>query len=104
MRACERCGQLFSPQYQYAKLCYPCWKRRKDAELLLDSAEREIDHLRRILAETERRASVGAAPEPIPADLLKVMLLLCHPDRHGNSAASTKATTWLLQQRERQSA
>ena len=104
MKICERCGNTFTPTYEFAKLCFPCWKRRKNAEQLLENAEREIDSLRRILSETQRRAWASAAPEPIPDDMLKVMLLLCHPDRHGNSAASNKVTTWLLQQRARHSA
>ena len=37
----------------------------------------------------------------IPADMLKRLIMLCHPDRHDNSTASTLATQWLLEQRGR---
>jgi hypothetical protein len=37
----------------------------------------------------------------IPADMLKRLIQLCHPDKHGSSKASTTATEWLLQQRGR---
>jgi len=37
--------------------------------------------------------------EPIEATMLKRLIQLCHPDRHGNSEASNTATQWLLQQR-----
>ncbi len=99
LRQCERCGKAFVPKYSYAKLCYDCWKRRQDAEKLLDEAEGEIDRLRQIAAEAEARAFMANRAEGIPPDMLKVLLLLCHPDRHGNSQASTKATQWLLQMR-----
>ena len=32
----------------------------------------------------------------IPADMLRRLIQLCHPDKHGGSAASTKATEYLL--------
>jgi len=38
--------------------------------------------------------------EAIPADMLKRLTMLCHPDRHGNSEMATKATQWLLGQRK----
>lgn len=37
----------------------------------------------------------------IPADMLKRLIHLCHPDKHDGSKASTTATEWLLQQRGR---
>lgn len=35
----------------------------------------------------------------IPPAILRRLLWLCHPDRHGNSEAATVATAWLLAQR-----
>jgi hypothetical protein len=35
----------------------------------------------------------------IPGDLLPRLIRLCHPDRHGNSESSNRATAWLLAQR-----
>ncbi|MEN9503065.1 MAG: hypothetical protein RI964_2350 [Pseudomonadota bacterium] len=43
----------------------------------------------------------GNAGAAIPADMLKRLIHLCHPDKHGGSKASTLATEWLLQQRGR---
>lgn len=37
----------------------------------------------------------------IPADMLRRLIMLCHPDRHDSSKASTIATQWLLEQRGR---
>lgn len=38
------------------------------------------------------------APEShgIPEDKLRRLILLCHPDKHGNSETATEITTWLL--------
>jgi len=36
---------------------------------------------------------------PIPPDILRRLLWLCHPDRHENSDAATVTTAWLLAQR-----
>lgn len=38
---------------------------------------------------------------PIPPDILRRLLWLCHPDRHENSDAATVTTAWLLAQRSR---
>jgi hypothetical protein len=37
----------------------------------------------------------------IPPHILRRLLWLCHPDRHGDSEAATSATAWLLSQRTR---
>lgn len=35
----------------------------------------------------------------IPPEMLKILIMLCHPDKHNNSPASTKAIKYLLEQR-----
>lgn len=42
---------------------------------------------------------VQAGPQvsPIPSDLYRKLLMLCHPDKHGNSETSTEVTRWLIQ-------
>ncbi|MCP5196942.1 MAG: hypothetical protein H6974_09185 [Gammaproteobacteria bacterium] len=37
----------------------------------------------------------------IPPGILRRLLWLCHPDRHGDSEAANTATAWLLSQRTR---
>lgn len=37
----------------------------------------------------------------IPMPIMRRLLWLCHPDRHGNSEAATIVTAWLLAQRGR---
>lgn len=109
-RNCARCGIGFEADEYWKKLCLPCWKETKREEvegnnriierLAKDNIDqyREIERLRAILAASEQRAQ-NAHPEAIPPDMLRVLLLLAHPDRHNGSQAANKATTWLLQQR-----
>lgn len=52
----------------------------------------------------EKQERGGASPTPsapsagagIPADMLKRLIYLCHPDKHDSSKASSIATEWLL--------
>lgn len=44
------------------------------------------------VAKTSRNRSAAS----IPAGMLRRLIQLCHPDRHGDSDASRKATTYLL--------
>lgn len=52
----------------------------------------------------EKQERGGASPAPsapsagagIPADMLKRLIYLCHPDKHDSSKASSIATEWLL--------
>jgi hypothetical protein len=39
------------------------------------------------------------ATSHIPDEILARLVRLCHPDRHGGSAAANEATAWLLKQR-----
>lgn len=120
-RNCTCCGATFEADEPWKLLCYPCWRAKKDAEkgganvgalvlrnikneLLLNNAREEIERLKGIIYRESKRWARSAQPEPIPPDLLKAMLLICHPDRHGNSPAANKATAWLLKQRQRRSA
>ncbi len=40
-------------------------------------------------------------PPPIPPEMLRRLVRLCHPDRHDGSEAANVATAWLLAQRDR---
>lgn len=35
----------------------------------------------------------------IPEEMFRKLLMLCHPDRHGNSETATEVTRWLLEHR-----
>lgn len=50
----------------------------------------------------EQTALTRPAPEPeLHPELLKAMLKLCHPDKHGSSELATQVTQWLNEQRAR---
>lgn len=112
-RMCRGCGTLFQPRMVHYYLCPACWSSSQGYQpkgealdqirtnLALAEARDEIRTLKRLLSAAEERAmmAVTAQAESIPPDLLKVLLLLCHPDKHNGSKASTKATQWLLEQR-----
>lgn len=94
-QTCQMCGGVFYPDQHWKTLCIPCFKKSKAmgnesaselVELRLENAR-----LRFSLADT----STGA----IPHDILKQLIRLAHPDRHGNSQAANEATAWLLTQR-----
>lgn len=54
------------------------------------------------------RPAHGTAPTPAPdpireeiAGELRALLMLCHPDKHANSALANRVTKWLLELRDR---
>jgi hypothetical protein len=88
MNECTHCGDWFEAKYSNMRLCLACWKKRELAFEEYDDLVEEVEELRHMLS----------AP-PIPEPVLSRLIRLCHPDRHGNSAAANEATKWLLQQR-----
>jgi len=72
---CPKCGRTYLRDYVWKKLCIKCYlKTKPDADTRL----------------------VPGTPAPIETTMLKRLIQLCHPDRHGNSEASNTATAWLL--------
>lgn len=103
---CTNCGSSFTRKSDedWKRLCFRCWQKSKattptfgeSANQLrheLYIALEEAAHLRRMLMQAERRSA-------IPPDMLKRLLSLAHPDKHGGSRIATEATQWLLAQRE----
>ena len=72
---CCDCGATFRRDVEWKKRCTACWVRLK-------------------------RAAEDPLHDEIAANL-PVLIQLCHPDRHNGSAASTRATQWLLDLRRR---
>jgi len=81
---CPTCGAPFFQSEQWKRTCLTCWKRRKNASTSHPEPARQVP--------------------AIPGDMLKLLLHLSHPDKHGDSLASTRATQWLLEQRRGQRA
>lgn len=73
---CPACRRSFVQDEPWKLLCLRCYMTQKSRE---------------------RRPEPAAPTGPvIGPDMLRLLLQLCHPDRHGNSAASTRATQFLL--------
>jgi len=90
---CSHCGSVFEPKFANAKLCFSCWKKRETALEEYDEIKSENEWLRRRIAKLETRQGVETS-------LLKKLIRLCHPDKHGNSDTSNEVTVWLLKQRD----
>ena len=81
---CPACRwRMFVQDEPWKRVCVPCYLATKPKR---------------------RRAEWAVVPTPpapsIPPTMLRRLIQLCHPDRHGGSEASTLATRWLLEQRE----
>lgn len=127
MKTCERCGQHFTPKYSTMRLCLDCWIAREQAFDRVVELESEVRSLNDQLAGNKPRTQRGenrklkarvaelevenarlrmmsgsrqTTKTKIPGDILKLLVMLAHPDKHNNSPAATKATAWLLQERK----
>lgn len=59
-RVCRSCAQPFRPEGGWQRLCWPCWRELREQ------------------AKEPRTVVVS----PVDADLLRLAISLCHPDRH----------------------
>jgi hypothetical protein len=101
---CQKCGNSFNQDEPWKKICLPCWQKSKRQEKGFSYGDdSELLSLRRenlVLRQQLRTYQLFQKPEPrIEPEMLRRLTMLCHPDRHGNSEASTRATKWLLGQR-----
>lgn len=72
---CPTCGNIYHRDHPWKRLCLACY---------LDSKGRTAP---------AAQSSIAGPIEPI---MLRRLVQLCHPDRHGNSEASNAATRYLL--------
>lgn len=75
----------------------------RDLKIKLAQAEFEASRVKVEYTLLARAHSLllGAQEQVIAPDLLKILTLLCHPDKHNNSPAAEKATKYLLKQRKK---
>jgi hypothetical protein len=96
---CESCStRMPADAPSYMRLCRPCYaasKRRETADL-----HDEIVRLRGEVARLRLQAPAVAAAALEPT-MLRRLLQLCHPDKHGGSTMAGEVTAWLLALRER---
>ena len=95
---CPTCGARYQKDEPWKKTCLKCWQKKRKVEKGPSGADDELRHLR---AEVFALRQMLGQPrrKEIDPDMLSRLIRLCHPDKHGNSEASNKATIWLLEQR-----
>jgi hypothetical protein len=89
-RTCE-CGNtfiVFLPEQAWKKICYECWKLRKER------SERLFEERTRGTKSSWKPQDTGLEKEF--QENLRALLMLCHPDKHSGSPLATRITQWLL--------
>lgn len=118
-RECGTCGRMFTPKFEWSRDCMPCfmesakgkaWKAQKDAES--NGFDRNKHKQNREHEEQEKQQERSRynndfrnsfRPETGPMltkDMLRKLLQLCHPDKHGGSTLANSVTQELLKMKE----
>ena len=118
---CKDCGNTFErPDSEAWRVrCTPCYKvfkraetsavdsywsdRAAAAESMAATLKNRVATLEGVIGDLMNKPKAGGLDREL-AEQLPRLLLVCHPDKHGNSQAATKATQWLLDVRGRLSA
>lgn len=82
----------------------------REAALEMAEMRSDLEDYRELVTMLEKRLEmlgsakrrVGCEAGEIPGEMLRRLIQLCHPDRHGNSEAARNATTFLLALRDSQ--
>ena len=115
---CKDCGNTFErPENEAWRVrCTPCFKvfkraesaaadsywpdRAAAAESMAATLKNRVATLEGVIGDLMNKPKSGYLEDEIREQLPR-LLLVCHPDKHGNSQAATKATQWLLEVRGR---
>ena len=91
---CPGCGSLFLRKVneRWKRVCLDCYIASKEGQRSREQ--------RREREEPPRRPSEPSGGT-MDGEMLRRLLQLCHPDKHGGSESAIKATQWLLAQRKR---
>lgn len=73
---CPECGAQFERRADWQRLCWECWRAKKDREVSATAWERGYD-----AGFTDGLAAGRRGPRE-SADFIRTAVLLCHPDRH----------------------
>jgi len=105
---CAVCKRPFGKSLPRTSTCPACFKAAKGYKLLAGDMAfvrlqieltAYIRWVRRLRDELQQENAKQRAPEGITREQVMALIKLCHPDKHGNSDASTEATKWLLELR-----
>ena len=95
---CTKCGSEFERRtdQRWKRVCLSCFIDGKREEEQRESdrawAREEAARKERELQQQQRQQQSIA----IPGEMIRLLVQLCHPDKHGGSNAALKATQWLL--------
>lgn len=93
MGACTSCG-AYAGEESWRKLCKRCYAKKMKAEEYAGKPHKnEYERLWREAIERLRQQSQESI---INDDLLRRLIMLCHPDKHGGSVVAEDVTKQLL--------
>ena len=102
---CDRCGRPFPSEGPWRRTCILCFKLDNGWQMLAGDLA-----FAGLQLELQRRAKAGPTPAKATPTIdtsrlddtaIKRLLMLCHPDKHGNSELANDVTRWLLELRGR---
>jgi hypothetical protein len=99
-RTCPGCGYAYTPKGDWQKICTQCWIAQKEADIA-DEAYTRGYAAGYAQGWGEARTTI-LPPAPIPDDILRDAIVLCHPDRHPGRMhnRALRTTTHLNQLRQ----
>jgi hypothetical protein len=78
VRSCIDCGCQFEAKGTWMRLCWDCWRDRKDRDL--EAAAYSRGYVAGLRDGHSQPARSGHGQ--LDSGLLRALVLLCHPDRH----------------------
>jgi hypothetical protein len=108
LETCTTCNLPFVQSTVRSRQCLVCWKNERGYELtksdnahvLMSRATKKIlDENEKLKAQLQELQKAAPKTQTLDQDFLRVLISLCHPDRHSNSASATEATKKLLAMR-----
>ena len=112
---CSDCGRPFPKDQDWARKCFLCWKESRGYDLtkgdkcflwgqvelarIVEEVTLMQKHYRKVLTQMESRVANKEGPAPMDDRLLRDVISLCHPDKHGDSEKATAITQELLAMR-----
>jgi hypothetical protein len=95
-RICKQCGEVFDADEDWKRVCLPCWRENKAKEQGGKKSSGKGSSYGGKKFDKEFYDRVFGKTQAIPADMLKTLIMLCHPDKHGGKESATRATQYLL--------
>jgi hypothetical protein len=99
-KICESCGRAFrvKPPFEWQRVCYRCFKGESDARTQLRTLQAENALLKAQLSTL--RIAAPTRLQSLDLRRWRLLVSLCHPDKHQNSEVSNETTAWLIEVRD----